>query len=185
MPKKAYLLLVIVSFVLFLSGCATTPNIGYVSKSEKKQPKNVSVQIGRFEDIRPLSEKSTLGAIYNDYKMKVGDILEPAKMLDGIKDAFIAELGNDGYQIVSDSRDLVLNVQLLSATCDRGSNTQEARIRIRVTLFDKGTEVLNSVYEGDSKINFTMDFTGSDSLNDAIRKLVISFSKDLDRYIKT
>jgi len=174
-----------VSLLVFLSGCATTPHVGYVSKSPKQASKNIFIQVINFEDSRPVPERGKLGSRYNQYGMNAGDVLEPASMVEGLQNAFITELQNAGYDIVTDGRDLVLQGSVLSVVCNQNNSSQAAAIKMRIVLLDKGQEVLNNVYQGNSKVRFTFDITCSDAFNDAIRNLVTSFAKDLDEYVKT
>ncbi len=174
----------IVILFLYLSGCASTPKIGYVSKFPKQEPKNVSIKISNFEDGRSASEKGKLGGKYNQYEMKIADILEPQDMISSFQQAFIAELENTGYA-TSNGNDLILKGTVQSVSCDLTNGAQTANIKMRLILNDKGREVLNSIYTGNCKISYTFDQTGSDAFNAAIRDLVASFVKDLNDYIKT
>ena len=58
----------ILTLMFFITGCATTPNVGYVSKSTQQAQKGVSIQVKTFEDSRPASDRGKLGGRYNGYE---------------------------------------------------------------------------------------------------------------------
>ena len=168
---------------LLVAGCATTPHMGYVSKSPAQSLKNISIQVMKFTDQREESQKGKLGGRYNQYGMKAGDVLEPQDLFEDIETGFKTELEKAGYTVTANSQDLVLKGEVIAVSCDQTNGAQNGTVRFRLILTDKGKEVLNSIYTGESKIPFTFDVTCSDAFNDAIRKSIASFVKDLDNYV--
>lgn len=171
--------------VFALSGCATTPNVHYVPKSPQQADKGVMVQIPGFEDGRSAVDKGVLGGNYNQYNARLSNITEPANMLPRLREAFISELTNSGYQVTAEPKDLVLKVTLESITCDVRAISQKSTITARIMLMDKGKEVLNDIYRNDATVGFSFDATGSDVLNKNIGELARKFAADLDQYITT
>ena len=178
--------MLVFAVVIFISGCATTPNMGYTTNSPEQARKNISIQVMEFTDQRLASEKGKLGARYNQYGMKAGDVLEPQNLMGEIHKGFLTELERAGYNSsASASEDLTLKGEILALSCDQTNNSQSGTVKLRLILTDKGHEVLNTIYSGDSKVPFTFDGTCSDAFNDAVKKPITTFVKDLDQYIKS
>lgn len=171
-------------FVVCLSGCATTPNIGYKVDSVRQVSKNVEVQVSPFTDSRISREQAVIGGVYNGYGMRMGDVHEPAGLVKSLEEAFKNELTNSGYRIVDGSHDIVIQGAVESISCEI-ANGQNSTFRVRFKVTNKSQEVMNKVYQGKKSIFMTFDTTGSDAINAAMKDLIKNFIKDLDEYIKT
>ena len=171
-------------FIVFLSGCATTPNIGYKVDSVRQASKNVEVKVNPFTDSRISREQAVIGGVYNGYGMRMGDVHEPAGLIKSLEEAFKSELANSGYKIVDESHDIVIQGSVESISCEV-VNGQNSTILVRFKVTDKSQEVINKVYQGKKSIWMTFDATGSDAINAAMKDLIKNFIKDLDEYIKS
>ncbi len=170
--------------VVCLSGCATTPNIGYKVEPIHQASKNVEVKVSPFTDSRIGREQAIIGGLYNGYGMRVGDIHEPAGLVKSLENAFKEELANSGYSLIDETRDIVIQGSVEAISCEV-RNGQNSTFLVRFKVTDKSQEVINKVYQGKKLIWMTFDSTGSDAINAAMKELIKNFIKDLDEYIKS
>lgn len=171
-------------FIVFLSGCATTPNIGYKVDSVHQASKNVEVKVSPFTDSRISREQAVLGGVYNGLGMRLGDVHEPAGLIKSLEEAFQSELANSGYRIVDELHDIVIQGDVESISCEV-ANGQNSTFLVRFKVTDKSQEVINKTYQGKKSIFVTFDTSGSDAINGAMKDLIKNFIKDLDEYVKT
>ena len=184
MKKGNVLCLVAVLSMMFMAGCATTPTIGYENKSPRQASKNVSVYLESFEDGRTASEKGILGGMYNGYNMRGGNVMEPPRMIESLKNTFKSELQAAGYNLVEDKKDLSIKATLISLTCDTRINA-DAAINLRVVLVDKGNEIFSKAYAGQASVFQLLGSDTSGAINQSIKKTTEQLIKDLDEYIST
>ena len=177
-------LIVLVASSVFLSGCAATPKIGYKVDSARQASKNVEIKIEKFVDNRTGREQGVIGGVYNGYGMRMGDVHEPANLIQSLEDAFKAELENSGYTMSQESRDLIIQGFIEAISCEI-ANAQNSTFVVRIRATDKSEEVLNNTYQGKKSIFMTFDTSCSDALNAAMKDLIKKFVKDLDDYIKS
>ena len=183
MKSKLIKLLIFLTAVGF-SGCSSMPKIKYTVQLPVSGTRNVFIHIQDFEDTRGSYEIGKLGGVYNGYNMRLGDVKEPPGLVQSIQSAFMTEIKNSGYQVVSDDRDLVLRGILQSVTCDSG-NSKQSDLKVRLILKDKGDEVLDQVYQGKSNVFFTLDTSCSRPLVNALEQVVSKFVRDLNEYVNT
>ncbi len=171
-------------FITCLSGCATTPSIGYKVDSVRQAAKNAQVKVSPFTDNRVAREKAVLGGVFNGYGMRLGDISEPVGLVKSLEEALKGELTNSGYKVADDVHDIVIQGGVESISCEV-RNGQNSTILVRFKVTDKGQEVLNKIYQGKKSIFITFDTSGSDAINAAMKDLIKNFINDLDEYIKS
>jgi hypothetical protein len=173
---------VAISFVF--AGCSTTPKIGYEAKSTQQAMKKASIYFESFKDDRTSGEKGILGGVYNGYNMRMGNVEEPAGMMDSLKKTFQSELSSSGYSLVEDMRDLSIKADLISITCDLKMKA-ESTINLKVTLIDKGNQIFSKTYKGQGSTFQMVGFDSTGAINNAIKQIAGQLIQDLNEYITT
>lgn len=184
MKKTKCLYLALPLLVFFLQGCATTPTIGYETKSPRQASKHAAIYFEAFEDGRSQGEQGILGGLYNGYNMRMGNVMEPPGMINSLKKTLQSELSAAGYDLIEDPKDLAIKATLISLTCDLRLSS-EASMNLRVVLNDKGGEVFSKTYRSKASV---FKFIGQDcsgAINKALKDIAGQLIHDLNEYIQT
>ncbi len=136
---------------------------------------------------RPTQERGVLGKILNMVGIDNGNVNEPPTMLADLRTAMGQELTNAGYTISQDEKAIIIKCSLKSAKCNFPvSQISEAQIRIQIVVMDQGQEVINHVYEGEGKhAPLLVGLGTNEAITTATMKVITTFIKDLEQYIKS
>ncbi len=182
---KSSIYLLAGAIMILTSGCCTQTHLGYCPAYPVQEPKNVSVAVAPFEDLR--GEDQAIGVIRNLFYMPMFVVKTVDNVPKWMVNAFREELENAGYDIVRglEGSDYVIEGKILDLESSSYANYY-SHINVELALKEGEAIVFQRQYATDltEPGEGILLSTGQHAitLGHNLQKICMQFINDLNNY---